>query len=470
MLDLNERENFLMRRLWLMPLFIMLTLGVYCWGIGGFGFIDPYETLFSRLEPNINNFINSIAFFILGKSELAGRIIQLVLGLACACTAALTAKILFHSRKITQISFFIILTSPLYFIVSRLNLPDIFFASSFTLCLFCYIYKIQNLDNIFKYRNLAANLFFYSGMALASLSGGFIKGTLAPLSIVISHILIINWRWRNSSYKTINFSDLISPLGMALYAIIISPLFLNNYKLSSDIFFAHNINKFYLLAFCPWIIFIFIYAKKLFKLLFNFNNANALEPETQSLTQDDAALLCLWAALAFIFNFPDLTACIIPIAILIAVLVLENIFESVNHRIFKKFVFYLLCLCAVLSLICIVKAFNNTALYKSHKDIAKIANEYLSYENNPDINLLYYGDIRGLEFYLNHKITNINDADIGDWDVKANNNNNLRKLWNGAKRILLIIKRSSLDEFINIIGREPVKVGESAGDILLTNY
>ena len=467
-----------MRRLWLMPLFIMLALGAYCWNIGGFGFIDPYETLFSRLEPNLNNFINSIAFFIFGRSELAGRIIQLVLGLACACIAALTAKILFHNRKITQTAFFIILTSPLYFIVSRLNVPDIFFAFSFTLCMAGYIYKLQNLDNIFKYKNLAADLFLYSGMALASLSGGIIRGTLALLSIIILHILIINWRWRNSDYKTINFLSLISPLGMILYALIISPLFLNNYKLSSDIFFAHNLNKFYLLAFCPWLIFILIYAKKLFKSL----NLSSPEPEALPLnnnTHDDAVLLCLWAALAFIFNFPNLTPCIIPAAILIAVLILENIFESVTHRLLKKFIFYLLFSCAVLSLIFAVYAFNHIALYKSHKDIAKLANEYLSYENNPDINFLYYGDMRGLEFYLNYKIANINELDGLDasgWDIKANNNNannnrrSLRKLWNGAKRILLIIKRSDLDEFINIIGREPVKVGESGGDILLTNY
>ena len=449
-----------MRRLWLMPLFFMLTVCVYFYQIGGFGFIDPYETLYYAKNFDLNNFINYIAFYIFGYNEFAGRILQVMLGLSCALLTFAAAKILtINNRKAAQIALFITLTSPLYFIVSRLNTPDIFFAFAFTLSMLGYIYKIQNPDN----NKFKANLLFYSGMALASLSGGLMRGTLAVLSIVSLHILIINWRHRKIYFKEAlpNFHDLFSPLGLIIYAVLISPLFLNKYALNHNLFLSFN--KIYLLAFCPWLIFILIYIKKLFKLLFN-------NEENFTLNQDDALLLCLWAALAFIFNFPNITPCIMPLAILAAVLILENIFESLEHRLVKKFTFYILCLCVVASLIFAVKALNYIALNKSHKEISQIALNYLSYENNPDINFLYYGDMRGLNFYLNREILNINNADIGDWDVKTSNNKNLRRLWNGSKRILLIIKRDDLDEFIKIIGREPVKVGESAGDILLTNY
>ena len=449
-----------MRRLWLMPLFFMLTVCVYFYQIGGFGFIDPYETLYYAKNFDLNNFINYLAFYIFGRSEFAGRILQVMLGLSCALLTFIAAKILtINNRKAAQIALFITLTSPLYFIVSRVNTPDIFFAFAFTLSMLGYIYKIQNPDN----NKFKANLLFYSGMALASLSGGLIRGTIAVLSIVSLHILIINWRHRKIYFKEAlpNFHDLFSPLGLIIYAVLISPLFLNKYELNNNLFLSFN--KIYLLAFCPWLIFILIYIKKLFKLLFN-------NEENFTLNQDDALLLCLWAALAFIFNFPNITPCIMPLAILAAVLILENIFESLEHRLVKKFTFYILCLCVVASLIFAVKALNYIALNKSHKEISQIALNYLSYENNPDINFLYYGDMRGLNFYLNREILNINNADIGDWDVKTSNNKNLRRLWNGSKRILLIIKRDDLDEFIKIIGREPVKVGESAGDILLTNY
>lgn len=449
-----------MRRLWLMPLFFMLTVCVYFYKIGGFGFIDPYETLYYAKNFDLNNFINYIAFYIFGYNEFAGRILQVMLGLSCALLTFIAAKILTtNNRKAAQIALFITLTSPLYFIASRLNTPDIFFAFAFTLSMLGYIYKIQNPDN----NKFKANLLFYSGMALASLSGGLMRGTLAVLSIVSLHILIINWRHRKIYFKEAlpNFHDLFSPLGLIIYAVLISPLFLNKYALNHNLFLSFN--KIYLLAFCPWLIFILIYIKKLFKLLFN-------NEENFTLNQDDALLLCLWAALAFIFNFPNITPCIMPLAILAAVLILENIFESLEHRLVKKFIFYILCFCVSASLIFAIKALNYIAINKSHKEISQIALNYLSYENNPDINFLYYGEMRGLNFYLQREILNINNADIGDWDVKTSNNKNLRRLWNGSKRILLIIKRDDLDEFIKIIGREPVKVGESAGDILLTNY
>lgn len=472
-----------MRRLWLLPALIILTVCVYFYGTGNFGFLDNYETLYINNinnEFNINYLLNSGAFFLFGRNEFAGRIFQAVFGIGGAFLAYLSAKYLYLNRKASHIAAFITLTSPLYFITSRLNVPDAFFAFFFTLAIFGYIYKKFNY------------LIFYIGMALATLSGGFIRGFIAPLIIITVHILALNGFKNSFNYKISPFRNIFSLLGAAVYILIILPVFFYNknffnfnFNLYNNAFFISGVindfknNNFIFLLLIilavlallmPWCAF-----PALLKGAFKSFGGNF------TISRDSAILTGSWLGVAFIFTLPNISACVIPASILIAAVIIDEIIEYPARNILRTSIFYALCIISFLMPLVYISAFNRAALTKSHKDIAAMAIDYLKYENKSEISLYAYGKpMPSLNFYLKRnsgndgidgiKIENINiNSEV---DINAVNaiNRRIRRIWNGAAQTILIVRRKDVQEFRNIIGREPVKVGESSADFMFTNY
>ena len=92
--------------------------------------------------------------------------------------------------------------------------------------------------------------------------------------------------------------------------------------------------------------------------------------------------------------------------------------------------------------------------------------------------LVTYGDLmQGLSFYLGRRIAiagGRGELDFGAaqeedprWFLNAEQ---LRRLWNGPDRVLLVTNRRRLEELTRDLGREPVRLGETEKEILFTNF
>ena len=136
--------------------------------------------------------------------------------------------------------------------------------------------------------------------------------------------------------------------------------------------------------------------------------------------------------------------------------------------------FLLLCLLALTALFVAASGFDLMAARDSRRPIAAMLRERL----RADDTVVAYGDLmQGLSFYLGRRIAiagGRGELDFGAaqeeeprWFLNAEQ---LRRLWNGPDRVLLVTNRRRLEELTRDLGREPVRLGETEKEILFTNF
>lgn len=134
----------------------------------------------------------------------------------------------------------------------------------------------------------------------------------------------------------------------------------------------------------------------------------------------------------------------------------------------------MLCLLALATLFVAGSSFDLMAARDSRRPIAAMVRERL----RADDVVVAYGDLmQGLSFYLCRRIAiagGRGELEFGaaqeedpSWFLNAEQ---LRRLWNGPDRVLLVASRRRLEELTRDLGREPVRLGETEKEILFTNF
>jgi hypothetical protein len=127
----------------------------------------------------------------------------------------------------------------------------------------------------------------------------------------------------------------------------------------------------------------------------------------------------------------------------------------------------LLCCLAVCVLIAMMPALRTAAGRGSSREVSVTA---LGYMSDGDTIIAFRSAASGLPFYFGRRIivACAQDADAdGKWFL---NSAQLRRLWNGADRALLIARREDEPDLRAAIGREPVHLGETGRYTLFTNF
>ena len=127
----------------------------------------------------------------------------------------------------------------------------------------------------------------------------------------------------------------------------------------------------------------------------------------------------------------------------------------------------ILCCFAMCVLIALMPALRVAAGCGSSREVSMTA---LGYMSGGDSIIAFRDAPSGLPFYFGHRIAvacNLDTEADGKWFI---NSRQLRRLWNGAERILLTARREDTHNLRSALGREPVRLCETSRYILFTNF
>ena len=525
-------------------LLILLVLAVYFCGLGSYGFIDPDEGRYAEIpremiesgdfitprlnyvkyfeKPVLHYWLTAGAFLLLGQNEFAGRITPVLLGLGgCLLTFSLALRVT-GSRRTGGFAALALVTSILWYALSRLNITDMTVTFFFTLALWSYRFWLD--EN--KRRWL---LLFYAAMALATLTKG-LMGVVLPGGIAVLH-LVFTRQWRA-------LPRLFSPLAIALYFVMTVPWFWAVCQANSDFFdfffirehllrYLTTVHDRYepawffipiiLAAFVPWTGMLWDAARVVFG-------------KCAAVSRSDGIFLGLWFAVPFVFFsfsssklIPYILPCMPPVAVLIGAAV-----ETMDRRACWRFIglnallllplaltglswpalsadpdvrgmiypalalsvgllaFWgasflllrkpkwaplLLCALGAIVLFAVSPAFKVEADRLSRRDIAACV------PDGADDVVVYQNLMQGMPFYLGRRVVTadiLNELEFGAaqendprWFIS---NEQLRLLWEGPGRVLVATQKGDRDTLLRTLGKEPARTWESRGDILFSNF
>ena len=134
----------------------------------------------------------------------------------------------------------------------------------------------------------------------------------------------------------------------------------------------------------------------------------------------------------------------------------------------------LLCILALAVLLAASRGFGIAAARNSQRDIAAMLADRL---RKGDTVVAYRNLMQGLPFYLKQRVVTaceLNELEFGAasetdprWFIDGPQ---LRRLWNGPDRVLLAARRRDAESLEEVLGREPVPIGETPGILLFTNF
>lgn len=532
----------------------LLAATVYFWGLGRYGLIDPDEGRYAEIpremietgdfvtprlnyvkyfeKPALHYWLTAASFAAFGQNEAAARLFPVLFGLGGCLLTFAVARRMTGSARAGAAAAAVLVSSVLWYALSRLNVIDMTLTFFFTLAMLGYWLWFRGGEGA----GCRSLLLFYAAMALATLSKGLI-GVVLPGGIAVLHLASLR-RWRA-------IRRLFSPWGIALYFALALPWFRAVCAANPDFFdffFVHEHFTRYLTTehdrYEPFWFFVPILLGGLVPWTGMLWDAfRAARGRGGLLRREDGLFLNLWFAVPLIFFslsgsklVPYVLPCLPPLAVLIGAAVegmlrggapamrAERRFACLNALILLPVIvagavypalrpedaylqaattpfclvlaafclaastllrartrgFLLLCLLALTALFVAGTGFDLMAARDSRRSIAAMVRERLQAE---DV-VVAYGDLmQGLSFYLARRIAiagGRGELDFGaaqeedpSWFLNAEQ---LRRLWNGPDRVLLIASRRRLEELTRDLGREPVRLGETEKEILFTNF
>ena len=133
-----------------------------------------------------------------------------------------------------------------------------------------------------------------------------------------------------------------------------------------------------------------------------------------------------------------------------------------------------LCVLALLNAFVFSRGFEAKARLDSPREVAELIRERAV---GTERVVAYRSLMQGLSFYLGRRIVvaeDLNELEFGaaqeedpQWFLDAGR---LRRLWNGPDRVFLVAERRHEERLTSDLGREPVRLGETPGSILFSNY
>ena len=133
-----------------------------------------------------------------------------------------------------------------------------------------------------------------------------------------------------------------------------------------------------------------------------------------------------------------------------------------------------LCVLALLNAFVFSRGFEAKARLDSPREVAELIRERAV---GTERVVAYRSLMQGLSFYLGRRIIvaeDLNELEFGaaqeedpQWFLDAGR---LRRLWNGPDRVFLVAERRHEERLTSDLGREPVRLGETPGNILFSNY
>lgn len=133
-----------------------------------------------------------------------------------------------------------------------------------------------------------------------------------------------------------------------------------------------------------------------------------------------------------------------------------------------------LCVLALLNAFAFSRGFEAKARLDSPRDVAALVRER---GREGDRIVAYRSLMQGLSFYLGRRIVvagTLNELEFGaareedpQWFIDTAQ---LRRLWNGPDRVLLVTKPRHAGLLASDLGREPVRLGETPGGVLFANF
>lgn len=532
----------------------LLAAVVYFWGLGRYGLIDPDEGRYAEIpremiesgdfvtprlnyvkyfeKPALHYWLTAASFVAFGQNEAAARLFPVLFGLGGCLLTFAVARRMTGSARAGAAAAAVLVSSVLWYALSRLNVIDMTLTFFFTLAMLGYWLWFRGGEGA----GCRPLLLFYAAMALATLSKGLI-GVVLPGGIAVLHLASLR-RWRA-------IRRLFSPWGIALYFALALPWFRAVCAANPDFFdffFVHEHFTRYLTTehdrYEPFWFFVPILLGGLVPWTGMLWDAfRAARGRGGLLRREDGLFLILWFAVPLVFFslsgsklVPYVLPCLPPLAVLIGAAV-EGVlrggtpamragrrFACLNALILLPLIlagavypalrpedaylqaattpfclvltafclaaftllrartrgFLLLCLLALTALFVAGMGFDLMAARDSRRSIAAMVRERLQDE---DV-VVAYGDLmQGLSFYLARRIAiagGRGELDFGaaqeedpSWFLNAEQ---LRRLWNGPDRVLLIASRCRLEELTRDLGREPVRLGETEKEILFTNF
>lgn len=532
----------------------LLAAVVYFWGLGRYGLIDPDEGRYAEIpremietgdfvtprlnyvkyfeKPALHYWLTAASFVAFGQNEAAARLFPVLFGLGGCLLTFAVARRMTGSARAGAAAAVVLVSSVLWYALSRLNVIDMTLTFFFTLAMLGYWLWFRGGEGA----GCRPLLLFYAAMALATLSKGLI-GVVLPGGIAVLHLASLR-RWRA-------IRRLFSPWGIALYFALALPWFRAVCAANPDFFdffFVHEHFTRYLTTehdrYEPFWFFVPILLGGLVPWTGMLWDAfRAARGRGGLLRREDGLFLILWFAVPLLFFslsgsklVPYVLPCLPPLAVLIGAAV-EGVlrggtpamragrrFACLNALILLPLIlagavypalrpedaylqaattpfclvltafclaaftllrartrgFLLLCLLALTALFVAGMGFDLMAARDSRRSIAAMVRERLQDE---DV-VVAYGDLmQGLSFYLARRIAiagGRGELDFGaaqeedpSWFLNAEQ---LRRLWNGPDRVLLIASRCRLEELTRDLGREPVRLGETEKEILFTNF
>ena len=532
----------------------LLAVAVYFWGLGRYGLIDPDEGRYAEIpremiesgdfvtprlnyvkyfeKPALHYWLTAASFAAFGQNEAAARLFPVLFGLGGCLLTFVAARRMTGSARAGAAAAAVLVSSVLWYALSRLNVIDMTLTFFFTLAMLGYWLWVRGGEGAGR-RPL---LLFYAAMALATLSKGLI-GVVLPGGIAVLHLASLR-RWRA-------IPRLFSPWGIALYFAIVLPWFRAVCAANPDFFdffFVHEHFTRYLTTehgrYEPFWFFVPILLGGLVPWTGMLWDAfRAARGRGGLLRREDGLFLSLWFAVPLAFFslsgsklVPYVLPCLPPLAVLIGAAV-EGIlrggapamragrrFACLNVLVLLPIVlagavypalrpedaylraatnpfcfvltafclasfvllrartrgFLLLCLLALTALFVAGTGFDLMAARDSRRPIAAMLRERL----RADDTVVAYGDLmQGLSFYLGRRIAIAGGPGELDFGAAQEedprwflNAEQLRRLWNGPDRVLLAASRRRLEELTRDLGREPVRLGETEKEILFTNF
>ncbi len=557
--DGREGPRFLRRLAAARPLIpwvvlALLAAAVYLWGLGRYGLIDPDEGRYAEIpremiesgdfvtprlnyvkyfeKPALHYWLTAASFVTFGQNEAAARLFPVLFGLGGCLLTFAVARRMTGSARAGAAAAAVLVSSVLWYALSRLNVIDMTLTFFFTLAMLGYWLWFRGGEAAGRW----PLLLFYAAMALATLSKGLI-GVVLPGGIAVLHLASLR-RWRA-------ILRLFSPWGIALYFALVLPWFWAVCAANPDFFdffFVHEHFTRYLTTehdrYEPFWFFVPILLGGLVPWTGMLWDAfRAARGQDGLLRREDGLFLILWFAVPLIFFslsgsklIPYILPCLPPLAVLIgavvegmlrggapamragrrfaclnALILLPVIVAGVVYPAFRPEDAYLratttpfclvltafclasftllrartrgflmLCLLALAALFVAGSSFDLMAARDSRRPIAAMVRERL----RADDVVVAYGDLmQGLSFYLGRRIAiagGRGELEFGaaqeedpSWFLNAEQ---LRRLWNGPDRVLLVASRRRLEELTRDLGREPVRLGETEKEILFTNF
>ena len=136
--------------------------------------------------------------------------------------------------------------------------------------------------------------------------------------------------------------------------------------------------------------------------------------------------------------------------------------------------FLLLCVLALVMLLSAEPGFDVSARRNSPRSLAAVVSENIQPH---DTLVAYRNPMQGLGFYMKRRLV-VADH-LGELEFGAAQEDDprwflstlqLRKLWNGPDRVLLVAQARQLPDLTRALGREPVQLGEAGRTILFSNF